>query len=211
MSLRPAWLSTSALVTDIPSYGSWAFRDATMCFDGLFVLMGLLWARKCESHYFVAKWLMVIFVLIMFYSYTLPWGEKLFSWSPVSGVYLPVPILGNYRGTGDWLLAGATFCICVGGYVIRRRRWLLPFLTMGLLLGIAITQVRRMYLGIVVVVSYSHRGRRSQEIRETFRSGSCSHWSAFRRDHLRRPADIGPHRSGEPRVFRRPPSKLIRR
>jgi O-antigen ligase len=140
------------LVTDIPSYGSWAFRDATMCFDGLFVLMGLLWARKTDSHHFVAKWLMVIFVTIMFYSYTLPWGEKLFSWSPVSGVYLPVPILGNYRGTGDWLLAGATFCICVGGYVIRRRSWLLSFLTMGLLLGIAITQVRRMYLGIVVVV-----------------------------------------------------------
>lgn len=140
------------LLTDIPSYGSWAFRDATMCFDGLFVLMGLLWAKPSDSHHFIAKWLMVIFVIIMFYSYTLPWAEKLFSWSPVSGVYLPVPMLGNYRGTGDWLLAGATFCICVGSYVIRRRRWLLPFLTMGLLLGIAITQVRRMYLGIVVVV-----------------------------------------------------------
>jgi len=145
-------LSVFHLVTDIPSYGSLAFRDATMCFDGLFVLMGLLWARKSDSPYFLAKWLMVIFALNMVYSYTLPWGEKLWSWSPESGVFLPVPLLGNYRGTGDVLLAGAVFCICVGSYVIRRPRWLMPFLVVAQLLGIAITQVRRMYLGIVVVI-----------------------------------------------------------
>jgi O-antigen ligase len=145
-------LSFFHLVIDIPSYGSWAFRDCTMCFDGLFVLMGLLWARKSDSHYFLAKWLMVIFALNMLYSFTLPWGEKLWSWSPVSGVYLPVPLLGNYRGAGDWLLAGATFCICIGSYMVSRPRWLMPFLALAQLLGIAITQVRRMYLGIVVVI-----------------------------------------------------------
>jgi len=145
-------LSFFHLVADIPSYGSLAFRDGTMCFDGLFVLMGLLWARNSDSPNFLTKWLMVVFVVTMVYSFTLPWGEKVWSWSPVSGVYLPVPLLGNFHGTGDILLAGALFCICVGSYVISRPRWLMPFLAVVQLLGIAITQVRRMYLGIVVVV-----------------------------------------------------------
>jgi len=145
-------LSLFHLALEIPSYGSLAFRDATMCFDGVFLLMGMLWARKSNSPYFLAKWLLVIFALNMVYSFTLPWGEKLFSWSPVSGAFFPVPILGNYRGTGDLLLAGAAFCICVGSYVVSRPRWLMPFLVLAQLLGIAITQVRRMYLGIVVVV-----------------------------------------------------------
>lgn len=140
------------LLFDVPAYGSLAFRDATMCFDGVFVLMGLIWARKSDSPEFFAKWFLIVFVLNMFYSFTLPWTEKFWSWSPESGAFLPVPILGNFRGTGDWLLAGAVFCICVGGYVVRRPSWLMPVLALGQLLGIAITQVRRMYLGIVVVV-----------------------------------------------------------
>jgi O-antigen ligase len=140
------------LLTDILAYGSLAFRDATMCFDGVFLLMGLLWARKSDSPRFLAKWLLLVFVVNMPYSFTLPWAEKFWSWSPESGAFLPVPILGNYRGTGDWLLAGATFCICVGSYLISRPRWLMPVLALAQLLGIAITQVRRMYLCIVVVV-----------------------------------------------------------
>jgi O-antigen ligase len=140
------------LLTDILSYGSLAFRDATMCFDGVFLLMGLLWAKKSDSIPLLAKWLLVVFVVNMFYSFTLPWTEKFWSWSPESGAFLPVPILGNYRGTGDWLLAGAVFCTTVGSYVVKRPRWLMPVLALGQLLGIAITQVRRMYLCIFVVV-----------------------------------------------------------
>jgi len=145
-------LSCLHLVTDIPAYGSLAFRDCTMCFDGVFVLLGLLWATKSESPHFMAKWLTIVFAINMVYSFTLPWKEKLWSWSPKSGVFLPAPILGNYRGSGDVLFTGALFCICVGSYVINRSRWLMPVLAVGQILGIAVTQVRRMYLGIVVVI-----------------------------------------------------------
>jgi len=145
-------LSFFHLLTDIPAYGSRAFRDGTMCFDGIFLLMGLLWARRTDSPDFLAKWLLVVFVLNMFYSATLPWSGQIWSWSPQSGAYVPVPLLGNYHGSGDILFAGATFCICVGSYVVSRPRWLMTFLVLGQLLGIAITQVRRMYLGIVVVI-----------------------------------------------------------
>lgn len=146
------FLSMFHLLTDIPNYGSWAFRDVTMCLDGLFVLMGMIWAKKSDSPYLLMKWLMVVFVVNMFYSITLPWSEQVWSWSPQSGVYNAVPLFGNYHGSGDVLFAGAVFCICVGSYVIKRPSWLMPLLVLGQLLGIAVTQVRRMYLGIVVVI-----------------------------------------------------------
>jgi hypothetical protein len=140
------------LVIEIPSYGIWAVRDATMCLDGIFMLLGVLWALKANSTVFMTKWLMVVFVLNMFYSFTQPWGEKLWAWSPQSGVFLSVPLLGNYNGRGDLLLSGALFCICVGGYVIKRPSWLMLFLAGMQFLGIAIAQTRRMYVGAVVVL-----------------------------------------------------------
>jgi O-antigen ligase len=140
------------LAVDVPSYGIWAVRDATMCLDGVFMLLGLLWAMKANSTVFLTKWLMVVFVLNMFYSFTQPWGEKLWSWSPKSGIFLSVPIIGNFNGRGDVLMAGAVFCICVGSYVIKRPSWLMLFLAGAQFLGIAIAQTRRMYIGAVVVL-----------------------------------------------------------
>lgn len=140
------------LVIEIPSYGIWAVRDATMCLDGIFMFLGVLWALKAKSAVFMTKWLMVVFVLNMFYSFTEPWGEKLWAWSPQSGVFLSVPLLGNYNGRGDLLLEGALFCICVGSYVIKRPSWLMLFLAGAQFLGIAIAQTRRMYVGAVVVL-----------------------------------------------------------
>jgi O-antigen ligase len=140
------------VVVELPSYGIWAIRDATMCLDGIFMLLGLFWALKPNSTVFVTKWLMVVFVLNMFYSFTQPWGEKLWAWSPQSGIFLSVPLLGNYNFRGELLLSGALFCICVGGYVIPRQRWMMPVLAMVQILGLAISQVRRMYIGAVVVL-----------------------------------------------------------
>jgi len=140
------------LVSDIPAYGSWAFRDCTMCLDGVFLLAGMLWAKKTDSQAFLAKWLLILFAANMFYVFTMPWSEKIWSWSPESGAFYPVPLFGNFRGAGDWLLVGAMFCICLGSYVFSRPKWLMTLLVLGQFLGIAITQVRRMYLGIVVVI-----------------------------------------------------------
>jgi len=145
-------LSGLHLIVDFPAYGVWALRDCSMCFDALFLILGLVWAMQEDSTQFLGKWLILVFALNMVYSFTLPWGEQLSAWSPQSGVFLQVPLLGNYNGAGDTLLAGAVFCICVGGYIMSRPRWLMLALVLGQLLGIAITQVRRMYLGIVVVI-----------------------------------------------------------
>lgn len=157
---EPAMLCVLALivlalfhfVVDIPSYGLWAIRDASMFLDGIFMLLGLLWAMKKNGTVTLTKWLMAVFVLNMIYSLTLPWGERLWAWSPQSGVFLQVPLLGNYHGSGDQLIYGVLFCICLGGYFVRCPRWIMIFLTMAQLLGLAITQIRRMYLGIVIVL-----------------------------------------------------------
>ncbi len=143
-------LSFLHLVVDIPSYGLWAVRDSSMCLDGIFMLLGLLWAMKSNSTIFLTKWLMFVFVLNLMYGFTLPWSERLWSWSPESGVFLHVPVLGNYHGTGDVSTAGALFCLCIAADVVRCPRWMMLCLAMAQLLGVAIAQTRRMYLGIVV-------------------------------------------------------------
>jgi O-antigen ligase len=140
------------LAVDIPSYGLWAIRDSTMCLDGLFMLLGLFWAMKAKSTVFLTKWLLVVFVLNLIYSFTRPWGEQISSWSPKSGVFLKVSVLGNYNGIGDVLFSGTLFCICLAGYVMTRPRWMMLFLAIAQFIAVAISQVRRMYVAAVVVL-----------------------------------------------------------
>ncbi len=140
------------LAVDVPSYGIWALRDSTMCLDGMFMLLGMAWAVKSKNSIFLARWLLGLYVLNMLYIYTMPWGDKVWSWSPVSGVFLKVPILGDFSGAGDILVDGAMFCLCVGCYLVTRPSWLMPLLAMGQFLGVAITQGRRQYIGTVIVL-----------------------------------------------------------
>jgi len=140
------------LVVDIPSYGIWALRDSTMCLDGIFMLLGMAWAMKSKNIVFLARWMLGLYVLNMMYIYTMPWGDKIWSWSPTSGVFLKVPILGDFSGAGDMLVDGAMFCLCVGCYLVSRPSWLMPLLAMGQFLGVAITQGRRQYIGTLIVL-----------------------------------------------------------
>jgi O-antigen ligase len=140
------------LAVDFPAYGIWALRDSTMCLDGIFMILGMAWAMKSKNITFLARWMLGLYVLNMLYIYTMPWGDKIWSWSPVSGVFLKVPILGDFSGAGDILVEGAMFCLCVGCYLISRPSWLMLLLAMGQFLGVAITQGRRQYVGTVIVL-----------------------------------------------------------
>jgi len=140
------------LAVNIPEFGVMAVRDSTMCIDALFLLIGMAWAMKSQNISFLAKWLTVLFVLNMLYGATLPWSETIWGWSPESGVFLKVPLLGSFNGTGDLLLIGALFCTFVGSYVIKRPSWLMLLLSLAQFLGVGIAQVRRMYVGLVVVL-----------------------------------------------------------
>jgi hypothetical protein len=145
-------LASLHLVLDVPTYGLWAIRDASMFIDGLFMVLGLLWAMSRNCTISLMKWLMAFFVANLVYSFTFPWGEKISAWSPKSGVFLQVPILGNYRGNAIFLLLGALFCMFLGQYVVRWPRWIILFLAMAQLSGLAIHQARALYVGLAVVL-----------------------------------------------------------
>jgi O-antigen ligase len=145
-------LTTFHLIIDIPSYGIWAIRDASMFVDGIFLALGLLWAMKVKSTIPLMKWLMVLFVVNMVYSFTFPWAEKIAAWSPSSGVFLQVPIFGNYRGNAIYLLLGAVFFILLGRYVVGWPRWVMLSLAGIQLSGLAIHQARALYVGLMVIL-----------------------------------------------------------
>jgi hypothetical protein len=145
-------LTSLHLVFDIPSYGIWAVRDASLFLDGIFFLLGLLWASKKSSTIPLLKGLFVIFLLNLMYAYTYPWNEQIQSWSPASGVFIRVPVLGRYHSTYVVLLAGALFCLALGTYVVTWPRWTMVLLTVAQLFGLGIHEYRSTYISIAVIL-----------------------------------------------------------
>jgi len=145
-------LTSFHLVFDIPSYGIWALRDASLFLDGIFFLLGLLWASKKSSTIPLLKGLFVIFLLNLIYAFTYPWNERIQNWSPASGVFVRVPVVGQYHSTYVSLLAGAMFCLVVGSYVARWPRWSMVLLTVAQLFGLGIHEYRSTYVSIAVIL-----------------------------------------------------------
>jgi O-antigen ligase len=145
-------LSFFHLVWNVPTYGFYAIRDASMFFDGIFLILGLLWAMKGNGVIPLMKWLSVLLLLNLAYSCTSPWQEKIAAWSPKSGVFLEIPLLGTYRGNANFLLLGALFYLFVARYAVKWPRWIMVLLAAAQLFGLAIHQIRGLYVGLVVVL-----------------------------------------------------------
>ena len=145
-------LTSLHLVFDIPSYGIWALRDASLFLDSIFFALGLLWASKKGSTIPLLKGLFVVFLLNLMYAFSYPWNEQIQSWSPASGVFVHVPILGRYQSTYVVLLAGALFCLVLGTYVVSWPRWTMVFLAVAQLFGLGIHEYRSTYISIGVIL-----------------------------------------------------------
>jgi O-antigen ligase len=145
-------LTAVHLVFDLPRYGLYGLRDASMTFEGIFLLLGLLWASERRNTDLLIKWLFLIVVLNLIYSFSFSWRDTLVGLSPTSGVFQPIPILGNYHGTDPRLMVGTIFCLSLGRYVVKWR-WLLFVLAAAQLAELAIFQVRAMYLAIPLVLA----------------------------------------------------------
>jgi len=139
------------LVTDLPKYGIWAIRDASMCFDCVFIVLGLLWSRRKGSLTPLMKWLMIILFLNSLYSLTFPWMDQISAWSPTSGVFLQIPVIGYYRGNYVYLGLGALFYLFFIRDVFKWPRWFVLLFTVVQLFGLAILQARQMYVALVVI------------------------------------------------------------
>ena len=144
--------STLHLATNVADHGVYAIRDSSLFFEGIFLLLGLLWAREERSVDALGRWLLVVFLLNFCYSLTFPFHETVQSLSPVSGFFRPVPVLGYYSHTYLYLLAGALFFMWCAAYVVSWPAWLRGLLTAGQILSLGIAQARSMYVGMVVVL-----------------------------------------------------------
>ena len=142
--------SLGHLATDVPQYGLYAVRDTSVFVEGIFLLLGMLWASDKRASRVMLKVLAAIFVVNFAYSLTSPWGQFLADHSPSSGVFLQVPLLGMYAETSLSLLCGAFFCLLIAGPVLGWPRWLVTLLTTGQLFGLAIHQHRSVYIALAV-------------------------------------------------------------
>ena len=140
------------LAVDVPNYGLYALRDSTSSFEAVFLVLGIVWASRERNIKLLAKWLMFLFIVATIYSYTFPWADQLGDWSPASGPFHSVPLLGNYQDVAVYLLAGALFCIWVAPSVSAWPRWFLNILATTQLVGLGILQSRTMYVGIALIL-----------------------------------------------------------
>lgn len=146
-------LSCAHLILDVPRYGLYAVRDSSLFFETPFLILGAVWARNARSMQLLMRWLFFLFVLNLLYTYTFPWREGIQAWSPTSGVFHQVPLFGNYQQSGSTLVLGALFCIWLAPSIVPLKRWVLVLLAGAQLSGLALVQVRSMYVGIAVILA----------------------------------------------------------
>ncbi len=139
------------LLFNVPKWGFYSVRDSSMFFEAVILILGVAWSRNPRNIEFLKLWLFYVLFINLFYSYTFIWGDQLQYMSPRFGVFHPVPLLGNYQQTALWLLAGVIYFLWIAPQVVRWPRWILVLLAAAQLGGLAILQVRSMYVGIAVI------------------------------------------------------------
>jgi len=144
-------LAVCHLAVDVPRYGLYAVRDASLYFEAIFLAAGYLWASHKNGIRRFLQCLLVVFALNVLYSFTLPVSESLQAASPKSGVFQPIALFGQYQQIGLYLVAGAMLCTWLADYTTKGSRWILFTLALAQLCGLAVTQNRSMYLGIVII------------------------------------------------------------
>jgi len=144
-------LSVAHLVVNIPRYGSYAVRDANFVLEGVFIMLGLAWAsQRVARHRFLAA-LALLFIVNFIYSLTYLIRGDLVDISPISGVYLSVPVFGFYAHQPLILLAGSLYFFLVRGALKLPRSFELG-LSMAQALWSFVFQARSMYVGLLAAL-----------------------------------------------------------
>jgi hypothetical protein len=145
-------VSALHLIVEAPRFGVYAFRDASLYFEAVFLTAGYLWANEKNGVKTFVQFMLVVFVLNLIYSFTLPWRDTLQSLSPTSGVFQPIPIIGQYQDGSVYLAAGAFFFAWLADYTRGWRCRVLLVVATVQVLALAVLQDRGIYVGIVVVL-----------------------------------------------------------
>jgi hypothetical protein len=148
-------LTSIHLTMEIPRYGLYALRDANFVLESVFLLLGYLWAVRRKA---AESWVEVfsgLFILHLAYVLTYPvLSDFLKGISPVSGIFLDVPLLGYYSHLSLVLLYGAFFYVLLEDHLPS---W--PWFVLGALVlvqgaWLVINQSRAMYIGILVALVF---------------------------------------------------------
>lgn len=143
-------LAFGHLIIDIPRFGGYAIRDASFVSEGIFLLLGFIWAKRAKDVNLFLKVLSILFFVIFAYSLTYPIKELLLEISPKSGIFLEVPLLGSYSNISFFLVIGSFYYLLVARRILR---WPSAVLLVFAFLQIGwsfVFQVRSMYVGIAI-------------------------------------------------------------
>jgi O-antigen ligase len=145
-------LAVLHLLWDVPRFGLYAFRDASIYIESLFFLIGSIWAMEKKNTRTLLKWFVLVFLVNMLYNALFPFSMKLQSMSPQSGVFQTVPIIGHYDDSPLYLVAGALFFLWLGRRVSGMSRRLLWFCAAIQLCELGLLQTRSAYVGLGLIL-----------------------------------------------------------
>lgn len=145
-------LSVSHLVFDVPRYGTYAVRDASFVFEGLFMFLGFILAKRLPVTPSFLKALAVMFLLNTAYALTFPIADSLAAFSPVSGIFQQVSLLGSYAHTPLFLVAGGLYYLLVIRHVGTWPAGLILLLAALQVSWSFVFQERSVYIGTAIAV-----------------------------------------------------------
>jgi O-antigen ligase len=145
-------LSVLHLLRDVPRFGLYAFRDASIYVESLFFIIGSVWAMEKKNTQTLLKWFTLVFLANTVYNALFPFSKTLKSLSPQSGVFQPVPIIGFYDDSPLYLVAGALFFLWLGKGVTGKSRVLLWIVAAIQLCELGLLQTRSAYVGLGLIL-----------------------------------------------------------
>ena len=100
------------LIFDFPQHGNDAIRDFTTPLEALALVVGF-WAFNRYGLAWAFRIWKLVFVSVIFYALLFPWSEQLAAAGPMVGLQQPVPLLGQYSGSGPAVATAFFFCLLV--------------------------------------------------------------------------------------------------
>jgi O-antigen ligase len=136
---------------EVPRYGGYALRDASMVVEGIFLLLGYIWASHIGARKSFLRMIGIVFAITIVYCTTYSYGAAIRGMSPKSGVFLPVAIVGNYN-LSDFIAAGLLLFWLFSKTVLGWPRILTWPLMLAGLFELLMMQVRSTYVGLAAAL-----------------------------------------------------------
>jgi hypothetical protein len=137
-------------------YGLWSFRDASKCYESLYILIGFLFAFTPKRTDTAFRWWFAILGLCSLYGLLFPWRPALSAASPhlSGGAGGSVAVLFNFEGTLILMLTFAVALIIHGSRDFVRR-YLEIAVGIGLIaFALGIYQSRTSYIIFAIITLY---------------------------------------------------------